>query len=437
MSGSGTSCAVIGCHNNTKKLKVWKKSVCETHSPQLKEDCPCCKPYGLHRFPGRAVDDGIRKIWIKNIHRKDFAPNKYSTVCGVHFPDGRPTKKHPYPVLNMGYEYSKTPSCGGPPPKRRCLQPPTERPCDEPPVTHSATEVGHGLEDSLPQHQCDVGTPWPERSDHDYCSKKSTKDASTQTYPTSSLSVHDLDDKMSKVYTGLDIISFWQLFNTIIGFLPQSKTFELPVHDQLLLALMRLRLGLKFTDLGMRFGISRTTACDMFAMWRATLANFMRDKLIFWPPRDTLKRVRPSSFRDNYPNATCIIDCTEVFVQRPKNFGKRAKSYSNYKHHNTYKVLYCIAPNGFVMYVSKLFDGRASDTYITKHCGFLSHLISGDQILTDRGFTIGDDLPPGVKLAVPFTRGCIQLSEHEVTRTRRLAIVRIHVERACVTCKLH
>lgn len=168
----------------------------------------------------------------------------------------------------------------------------------------------------------------------------------------------------------------------------------------------------------------------MFAMWRATLANFTRENLIFWLPRDTLNRVRPSSFLEHYPNATCIIDCTEIFVQRPKNLGKRAKTYSNYKHHNTYKVLYCIAPNGFVMYVSKLFGGRASDTFIT-NCGFLSHLIFGDQILTDRGFTIGDVLPPGVTLAIPaFTRGCTQLSEHEVTRTRRLANVRIHVERA-------
>ena len=34
-------------------------------------------------------------------------------------------------------------------------------------------------------------------------------------------------------------------------------------------------------------------------------------------------------------------------------------------------------------------------------------------------------------LALPaFTRGCKELSEHEVTETRRLANVRIHVERA-------
>lgn len=289
----------------------------------------------------------------------------------------------------------------------------------------------NGFGDTVPLQQRDVGTQWPDLADHNYCSLKSTKDASPQTDPTPSLSAYDMDDKVSKFYTGLDIVCFWELLKTIMAFLPQSKHFRLAVHEQFLLVLMRLRLGLMFTDLGIRFGISRTTACNMFAMWKTVLANFMREKVIFWLPRDTLRRIRPTSFVEHYPNATCIIDCTEIFVQRPKNLGSRAKTYSNYKHHNTYKVLYCIAPNGFVMYVSKLFGGRASDSFITKNCGILSHFIPGDQILTDRGFTIGDDLPPGVMLAIPaFTRGCKQLPEREVTRTRRLANVRIHVERA-------
>lgn len=83
------------------------------------------------------------------------------------------------------------------------------------------------------------------------------------------------------------------------------------------------------------------------------------------------------------------------------------------------------------MFVSKLFGGRASDNFITKNSGFVHHLIPGDEILADRGFTIMDILPPGVSLALPaFTCGRKELSEHEVTSTRRLANVRIHIERA-------
>lgn len=163
----------------------------------------------------------------------------------------------------------------------------------------------------------------------------------------------------------------------------------------------------------------------------------MREKVIVWLPRVTLNRIRPKTFLKNYPKATCIIGSTEVFVQRPKNLRKRSQNYSNYKHHNTYKLLYCIAPNGYVMFVSKLFGGRASDNFITKNSGFVHHLIPGDEILADRGYhhtipyhTIMDILPPGVSLALPaFTCGRKEVPEHEVTSTHRLANVRIHIER--------
>ncbi|CAN7984122.1 unnamed protein product [Ixodes hexagonus] len=52
--------------------------------------------------------------------------------------------------------------------------------------------------------------------------------------------------------------------------------------------------------------------------------------------------------------------------------------------------------------------------------------------MADRGFTL-DSYPEvqGVKLNMPaFTKGKTQLSEAEVTRTRIIASVRIHVERA-------
>lgn len=320
-----------------------------------------------------------------------------------------------------------------PPPKRRCVEPLTvntlqvNRFAAEP----ADVEVDVDNLENIPLQKCDVGVQWPEISEHNYCSSKSTKDSATQTYPAPSISAYDFDDKDSRFFTGIHIASFWQLLFALTDFLPQPMTIKLAVHHQLLLVLMRLRLSLMFTDLGKRFGISRTTACEIFAVWRPILARFMKEKIIAWLPRDTLERIRPQSFSIHYPKATCIIDCTEIFVQRPKNLRKRAQTYSNYKHHNTYKALYCIAPNGFVMFVSKLFGGRASDTFITRNSGLISHLIPGDKFLADRGFTITDVLPPGVTLAIPaFTRGCKELPEHEVTQTRRLANVRIHVERA-------
>ena len=282
----------------------------------------------------------------------------------------------------------------------------------------------------------DASVQWYDftRADHSYVdSLVKTKSQSTQTETRPELAAADLKDTTAKFYTGLSFHMFWAFVNALIMSVPSAPKFRLAIPDQILLLLMRLRLGLMFTDLGVRFKVSRTTACDIFNFWLPLAATYMKDNIIFWPSRDTLERIRPSSFASCYPKATCIIDCTEIFVQRPKNLKTRAQTYSNYKSHNTYKALYCIAPNGLVTYVSKLFGGRASDVFISKNSGFASHLLPGDEILADRGFTISDILPMGVKLAIPaFTKGHKDriLPEESVTETRRIANVRIHVERA-------
>ena len=55
----------------------------------------------------------------------------------------------------------------------------------------------------------------------------------------------------------------------------------------------------------------------------------------------------------------------------------------------------------------------------------------GDLILTDRGFTVADDLALyGAKLEIPaFTRGKQQLSQKDIEYSKQLSTVRIHVER--------
>uniref|UniRef100_A0A8C7X4A8 DDE Tnp4 domain-containing protein n=1 Tax=Oryzias sinensis TaxID=183150 RepID=A0A8C7X4A8_9TELE len=302
----------------------------------------------------------------------------HSKVCGIHFPDGQPTRENPYPVLFMGYDCRVSRSLSRA--MLLCLQPLHLNSAIEPMETD--VDVGN-----LPLQTRDVGIQWPDHMDHNYsfsCGNKPMKDCGTQTDPTPSVSAKYLNNKDFIFYTGLCADSFWLLLRAILTFCSQPLNTKLAVHEQFLLVLMRLRLGLLFTDLGKRFGVSRTTASEMFTFWRPILARFMREKVIVWLPRDTLNRIRPKTFNKNYPKATCIID----------------------------------SPYGYVMFVSKLFGGRASDNFITKNSGFVHH----------RSLDI---LPPGVSLALPaFTRGRKELSEHEETSTRRLANVRIHIERA-------
>ncbi len=139
----------------------------------------------------------------------------------------------------------------------------------------------------------------------------------------------------------------------------------------------------------------------------------------------------PMEFRKTYRKCVIIIDCFEVFMERPTNLKARAQTWSNYKHHNTCKFLIGISPQGSVTFISKGWGGRVSDVHLTEHSGILDHLLPGDLILADRGFTIHESAGlycAEVKLP-PFTRGKKQLSKAEIDHSRQLSRVRIHVER--------
>ena len=145
-------------------------------------------------------------------------------------------------------------------------------------------------------------------------------------------------------------------------------------------------------------------------------------------------------FRTNFGTTVAIIlDCFEIFIDRPSNLMARVQTWSSYKHHNTAKYLIGITPQGVISYISYGWGGRVSDKFITEHCGILNKLLPGDVVLADRGFDTQDSVGMMcAKVVIPaFTKGKKQLSPLEVESTRKIANVRIHVERVigCVRQK--
>ena len=136
-------------------------------------------------------------------------------------------------------------------------------------------------------------------------------------------------------------------------------------------------------------------------------------------------------FRKIFRKCCIIIDCTEIFIERPTDLLARAQVLSNYKHHSTVKFLIGITPQGTISFVSDCVGGRMSDKEIVEQSNLLNHLLSGkmflclfyftsllihffiigDIIVADRGFTCNDY----AKMAMaevktpPFTRGKQQL----------------------------
>ncbi len=236
-------------------------------------------------------------------------------------------------------------------------------------------------------------------------------------------------DAATKFYTGLPTWPvFLHLFLYLSPFVQCGQALT-PI-DKLFLVTVKLRLNLMTVDLANRFHISAGLVHKTTCKWLEVM--YVRlEFLILWPSRDIVQHNMPSIFKQLSPNCRCIIDCSEIFVETPTRLDARAKTYSNYKKHNTVKFLIGITPCGTISFLSQSWGGRVSDQNLTQQSGFLNLLDPGDLILADLGFTVEEDIElHGAKLEIPaFTRGKKQLSQKEVEMSKQLARVRIHAER--------
>ena len=204
---------------------------------------------------------------------------------------------------------------------------------------------------------------------------------------------------------------------------------KLSFLDEFLLVLMRLKAGLFVQDLADRFGVSISLVSRICITWINLLYYELKDIFPF-PTQELVRKNMPEEFAE-FATTRIILDCTELFIQRPSAMLAQSETWSDYKHHNTWKLLVGVTPNGQVSFLSDLWGGRVSDKQITRESGVLDLIESGDNIMVDRGFDIKDIVPEGVTVNMPpFLAGRNQLTAAETEETMTIASVRIHVERA-------
>ena len=120
-----SSCAVVGCTNNTCHLSKWQKEICAIHDNSLKGKgtCVCLPPFVFFPFPKEGddlkerweecvnrietVDRTVRYGKTVYIHIKDdkWRANPTDRICSKHFVDGRPTDANPLPTLYMSPQF--------------------------------------------------------------------------------------------------------------------------------------------------------------------------------------------------------------------------------------------------------------------------------------------------------------------------------------------
>ncbi|PIK56573.1 hypothetical protein BSL78_06541 [Apostichopus japonicus] len=199
--------------------------------------------------------------------------------------------------------------------------------------------------------------------------------------------------------------------------------------EEFTMVLLKLKLYLSIYFIPSLFSVSSGLVSQVFNTWVKFLSYELKP-LIFWPAKELDVQSMPMSMKPKYSSLRCTIDCTEVFIERPRNLELQALTWSDYKHHNTVKILVAISPNGMISFRSKAWGGRTSDQHITRESGFFNLVDPGDLILADRGFTIREDLLiQGARLEIPPpSKGIEQMTRSDTLKT--IANARIHVERA-------
>ena len=206
----------------------------------------------------------------------------------------------------------------------------------------------------------------------------------------------------------------------------RGRDRKLRTIHEFLLVLMRIRLGLLQEHLADIFKISTSTVSRIIITWINFMATHGRS-MIPWVTREQILTNLPCSFSD-MDAVRVMIDCTEIFIERPSSLEAQAATWSEYKHHNTVKLCIGCGPNGLITFVSRLWSGKASDRHIIDKdgSGFIPYLQGGDIILADKGFLISDLLPANVGLNMPpFVKRNKQMSEEEFFKTRKIAGPRI------------
>ena len=243
---------------------------------------------------------------------------------------------------------------------------------------------------------------------------------------------HFKDPEKVKYFTGLQTHHIlMSLLEYVQPALVKHGPGCLPPFKKLLICLMRLRLNMPIEMLAHTFQVSPATLSRAYTAGIDVLYVYLK-RMIIWPDRELLRETMPRCFRTHFGlSVTVVIDCFEIFTERPSDLHARALTYSNYKHHHTAKYLIGITPCGVISFISQGWGGRVSDKYLTEHCGFLDKLQPGDVVLADRGFNIADSVASVMASVVlpAFTKGKKQLSPQDIEKTRKIANVRIHVER--------
>ena len=137
-------------------------------------------------------------------------------------------------------------------------------------------------------------------------------------------------DEFTRFYTGLPNIGILKAtFEHVHKTLPAERSTKLTPFQEFVCTMIKLSLNTPIEDLGYRFRVSTSTVSRILFKWLRQMDIRMKD-LIHWPDRDALQKTMPVCFQESFgKKVAIIIDCFEIFIERPSSLEARAATWSN------------------------------------------------------------------------------------------------------------
>ncbi|WAR29879.1 THA11-like protein [Mya arenaria] len=266
------------------------------------------------------------------------------------------------------------------------------------------------------------------------------------------LEVNELrnNDKLFRYCTGLKV----EVFDSLYKYLePKAKVLKYPqgertktyknhaenykrkpgkarqtsLEQEIFFTLVKLKLGLQTMDCSMRFGMSTARCSVIFTAWVTLLSQELEKNMQDATTTECDNMYNAKCFNE-FKNLRVIVDCTELYSETPSSVGAHKQFHSNYKHHSTVMFVVGMNTGGAITYISVMHGGRSSDKFITVGADdLLSSLNPGEKVMADRGFTIQDCLPSGVKLYKKISEARVHI-ERAIRRIKQFNILRQDVK---------
>ena len=239
----------------------------------------------------------------------------------------------------------------------------------------------------------------------------------------------------SELSTATGIESF-KVLDTILNIVVYVKDeserhVKMSLKERVIMTFVKLKQNLSYSFLALIFKCYSAKHCQRIFSDTVKMLSLCLKPAIPWPSREEIRRNMPECF-ESFEDVRVVLDCTEIFIQRPAELCCQILTYSHYKSGQTCKIMTGVSPAGNITFISKCYGGRATDAAIFKESELIRLLEPGDAVMVDRGFLIDEvcEVNRWKCIRPPFLKDKKQFSKEESILTARIAKARVHIERS-------